>query len=415
MCQLRQGLTRSVFLPSADPVGGRKPEVSEKNALLGQGTTLAMHPDFLPNYRSPDGSGPLELVEATEWRDGEVVTGRLRARRSGLEFAVEQGAPRLIRAEEMTPQREVDQRQIDDSDRKIERWIAEQSLTPELAEAIRVHEEEKVARTEFLFQAFDYDDPSERYVLDLGCGDPSLTLRFAQLGFRCFALDFAPYRLCENGARYIEQSGCHFERVVALMSRLPFPDRMFDLVFVSAALHHATPNREEEFEWYNPRNMFDTLREVKRVLKRHDEGGRFIAAGEGVYPDDMPVSERPLEKVAKVNGCYESHYTMAEYLSQFEAVGLYPMFFANQLDRRLYMDAYLPDGSKYPFLRPENNVTLDRLWEFRHHARRNVQSGAMHHILPDWMHFRRLYPWRITEPSTWLPSAQAYWRLRRTA
>jgi len=37
-----------------------------------------MHPDFLPNYRSPDGSGPLDLVEATEWRRGEVVTGRLR-------------------------------------------------------------------------------------------------------------------------------------------------------------------------------------------------------------------------------------------------------------------------------------------------------------------------------------------------
>lgn len=376
---------------------------------------FAMHPDFLPNYRSPDGSGPLELVEATEWRNGEVVTGRLRARRSGREFPIQDGAPRLVRDEDMTPQRALDQSQIDHSDHKIDRWIDEGTISAELTEAIRVHEEEKVARTEFLFEAFDYDDPSERYVLDLGCGDPSLTHRFAQLGFRCFALDFAPYRLCQNGSRYIESTGAYFERVVALMSRLPFPDRMFDLVFVSAALHHATPNREEEFEWYNPRNMFDTLREVKRVMKRPDEGGRFIAAGEGVYPDDMPVADRPLEKVAKVNGCYESHYTMAEYLSQFAAVGMYPMFFANQLDRRLYMDAYLQDGTRIPFLRPDDNVTLDRLWEMRHHCRRNTPRGTMHQILPDWMHFRRMYPWKLTEPTNWIPSAQAYWRLRRSA
>ncbi len=374
-----------------------------------------MHPEFLANYRSPDGSGPLELVEATEWRNGEVITGRLRSRRSRAEFPIAEGSPRLIMPEEMTPQRAVDQRQIDLSDQKIDRWIATETLSPELAEAIRIHEEEKVARTEFLFQAFEYDHPGERYVLDLGCGDPSLTWRFAQLGFRCFALDFAPYRLCHNGARYIVESGLHFERVVALMSRLPFPDRMFDLVFVSAALHHATPNREDEFEWYNPRNMYDTLREVKRVLKRHDEGGRFIAAGEGVYPDDMPVADRPLELVAKVNGCYESHYTMAEYRSQFESVGLYPMFFANQLDRRLYMDAYLPDGTSTPFLRPDDNVTLDRLWQMRHLCRRNVPHGLMQQILPDWMNFRRLYPWKLSEPQTWLPSAQAYWKLRRSA
>ncbi|MDZ4783162.1 MAG: class I SAM-dependent methyltransferase [Planctomycetia bacterium] len=374
-----------------------------------------MHPEFLPNYRSPDGSGPLELVEVLEWRNGEVIRGRLRSRRTGAEFPIEDGAPRLIVPEELTPARAVDQRQIDLSDQQIDRWIAEQTLSPELTDAIRIHDEEKFARTEFLFQAFDYDSPGEKYVLDLGCGDPSLTLRFAQLGFRCFALDFAPYRLCHNGGRYIEDSGQHFERVVALMSRLPFPDRMFDLVFVSAALHHATPNREDEFEWYNPRNMFDTLREVKRVLKRHDEGGRFIAAGEGVYPDDMPVSERPLEKVAKVNGCYESHYTMAEYLSQFEAAGIYPMFFANQLDRRLYFDGYLPDGTRLPLLRPDDGVTMDQLWRMRHLCRRNATAASLREVLPDWMHFRRLYPWKLHEPAGWLPSAHEYWRLRLSA
>jgi len=374
-----------------------------------------MHPDFLVHYRSPDGGGPLELVDAREWRQGEVITGRLKARRTGAEFPIEQGAPRLVLPGDLTPRRAIDQRQIDLSDKKIDDAIAAGTLSPELTEAIRVHEAEKTARTEFLFQAFDYESPGERYVLDLGCGDPSLTLRFARLGFRCFALDFAPYRLCENGARYIAHSGLHFERVVALMSRLPFPDRMFDLVFVSAALHHATPNREEEFEWYNPRNMFDTLREVKRVLKRHDEGGRFIAAGEGVYPDGMPVSERPLEKIAKVNGCYESHYTMAEYLSQFEAAGIYPMLFANQLDRRLYFDAYTPDGAKTRLLLPDDNVTNDQLWRLRHLCRKHASPARLREIFPHWMRFRRLFPWKLGEPGRWLPSAQEYWRHRRSA
>ncbi|MDD5622982.1 MAG: class I SAM-dependent methyltransferase [Actinomycetota bacterium] len=53
---------------------------------------------------------------------------------------------------------------------------------------------------------------------------------------------------------YIQNEGVHFERVRGNMNELPFRDKIFDLVFITASLHHSS-------------DISNTLREVYRVLK----------------------------------------------------------------------------------------------------------------------------------------------------
>jgi len=373
----------------------------------------SMKLEFLPGYRSPDGAGPLRLVEVTKRDSTEICAGTLRCEATGREFAIRDGAPLLVCSEDMTQQRRTDLRKIEYWDRRLDLQIRMGTVPEALAAAIRQHDGQRAARTEFLFRALKYRQPHKRHLLDLGCGDPLLTERFARLGFRCYALDFAPYRLCRNGSQYVRQ-GAYFERVSALMSRLPFVDGLFDVVFVSAALHHATPNREDEFRWCDPANMYDTLREIKRVLKPHEDGGRLILTGEGVYPDDMPIEDRHLERAARFNGCYESHYTMAEYVSQFERAGIFPMLFANQLDAVLYMDGYLPDGMKIPLLNPWDGVDQATLWKLRRRVRQNVPRAVLERILPDWIELKRL-PRPPMEQLRRLARARRYLKRRRPA
>lgn len=91
-------------------------------------------------------------------------------------------------------------------------------------------------------------------ILDLGCGDGSLTERLAGLGAEVVGVDASPAMV-----RAAEARGLHVEEADA--TRMPFSDGSFDAVFSNAALH-----------WI--RNQDAMLGEVRRVLRRQ---GRFVA------------------------------------------------------------------------------------------------------------------------------------------
>lgn len=65
---------------------------------------------------------------------------------------------------------------------------------------------------------------------------------------------------------YIQNEGVYFERVRGNMNELPFRDKIFDIVFITASLHHSS-------------DISITLKEVYRVLKPM---GRLILINEPV-------------------------------------------------------------------------------------------------------------------------------------
>lgn len=234
-----------------------------------------------------------------------------------------------------------------------------------------------------------YKDPSKRFVLEIGAGDTKITQRFSELGFNCFALDFADYRICHDSDEYFKNNGKHFERVIALMNKLPFQDHFFDIVITHASLHHATPTDMDNFEWFNPDNMLDTLIEIKRVLKQKESGGIFIAAGEGVYPDNILPENRKLEQLAMTGGSYEAHYTMSEYQSLFNKTGLYPTFFSNAIDGNLTLIGYCQNQNKLDLVKFSNYISKNSLHFFSNACKINGNWDNLQELFPDWISLKK--------------------------
>jgi len=230
-----------------------------------------------------------------------------------------------------------------DRDKSVEsdRIILEQKRRGNYVGEARFREDEyrrdTFERTEFFFRNFDYDAPHKRQILDLGSGEPYLASRFARLGFNVIALDYTLARL-EMAHALFEREGSYFERLLALMTRMPLRDQSIDIVFSHASLHHATPHRPEEFRWFDPHNMLDTLREVRRVLK---PDGLFLVSGEGVYAEELPDEDRWLERNAQKTGCYEAFYKLSEYEWAFRETGVYPHLSAWWRDNRLRLGTFL--------------------------------------------------------------------------
>jgi SAM-dependent methyltransferase len=330
-----------------------------------------MRRDLLPYYRSPGHLAPLEIAEV-ELETSEIREGKLRCSATGRTYPVQAGAAILIDEEDMT-ERRISDRDINElSDRRIE---AEGGVSD--AEGQRrasAYDYAMVVNTDPLFSGLEYEEG--RTALEIGAGDTRLAAQFAQLGFTVFASDFMPYRLCTSADRRIPEVG-HFERTACLMNRLPFGDQTFDLIYMHATLHHATPLKDADFAWFDPANMTDTLRELGRVLKPRPEG-MFVLAGEGVYPEGIAERDRYWEQDAMKSSCYEHWYTMSEYESAFSAAGLWPNLWLNQEHLVLSGHGYSAEGDRHEVLAPEDGVTIDTLAWFASRAR-NLER-----LLPSW-------------------------------
>ena len=286
------------------------------------------------------GKGEWSLAEASrDYR--EFLSGTLTCRGCGRAYLLKGGAVEFLSEEELGELRRTDRDNSAESDRIILERKRRGNFVGELRQREDEYRCDTVARTEFFFHNLEYDTPHKRYVVDLGCGEPLLASRFVQLGFNVIALDFVFARL-DTAHGFFEREGTYFERVAALMTRLPLRDQSMDIVFSHASLHHATPHRAEDFRWFDPRNMLDTLREVRRVL---NPNGLFLVSGEGIYDEGISDEERWLEHKAQETGCYEAFYKMSEYEWAFREAGVSPSIWATSRGNRLGVATFV--GGRY--------------------------------------------------------------------
>jgi SAM-dependent methyltransferase len=166
--------------------------------------------------------------------------------------------------------------------------------------------------------------------LDLGGGSGWLAAELARRGLRAVSLDIEdpweraaqiadgqPQRDFELVTDTAEIQPGEVDFVVGDMDALPFADETFDLVTMSAALHHSEdPNR--------------TLQEAARVLK---VGGTLLCLNEpvkGVFRDEGPILHGRGEEAG------EHLYSAGAYLSFLRRAGLKPrLHFPGWVDARL--------------------------------------------------------------------------------
>lgn len=286
------------------------------------------------------------VCRATEWSVSaaasnycEILEGHLKCQSCGRLFPLQNGAVDFVLDEDLTDARRLDREMSATSDHNI----LEQKRRGEFVGEVRRREEQyrraTFERTDFFFRGLDYDNPGSRTVLDLGCKEPFLSTRFARAGFNVVALDFTFPRL-DLAHEYFERDATYFDRLLALMSRLPLRDQSVDIVFSHASLHRSTPHRAEDFRWFDPNNMVDTLREVRRVLK---PDGLFLVSGEGEYAEELSDEQRHLEREAQRTGCYEAFYKISEYERAFRTAGVFPHLWAQwrEDENRLRVGTFL--------------------------------------------------------------------------
>ena len=99
---------------------------------------------------------------------------------------------------------------------------------------------------------------SNASILDIGANNCWASAEFSKKGLRVTALDISDTELqgLKSADQFIEKGGIYFERVMSIMSCLPFQDSSFDYIFCSAALHHN-----------KPKELQQTLNEIFRVLR----------------------------------------------------------------------------------------------------------------------------------------------------
>lgn len=296
-----------------------------------------MKESFVTMLRCPICGASDWVLESGESNEVEVLEAKLTCRACGRTFPVSGGVVDLVPLEMLADLQVRDREEAAASDRRI----AGQKRQGTFVGKERAREEEyrigSFERTEFLFGNIEYDAPQQRWVLDLGSGPPTLSNRFARLGFNVVALDFIPSRL-EGAHELFQRDGTFFERVAGMMENLPLGDRTIDLVFSHASLHHATPRRAETFKWFDPANLLDTLREVRRILK---PDGLFLVSGEGEYPEEVTEEDRHLEREAQKTGCYEAFYKRSEYEWAFREAGIAPHLWAQSYENRLRVGTFL--------------------------------------------------------------------------
>ncbi|HEY4662926.1 MAG TPA: methyltransferase domain-containing protein [Candidatus Humimicrobiaceae bacterium] len=167
----------------------------------------------------------------------------------------------------------------------------------------------------YMFEKIDLS--GKETILDLGSGRCWSTRFFARNGCYAVGIDIllAKYVGLLTGDIYIRNEGVYFERVRGNMNDLPFRDNIFDLVFITATLHHSS-------------DVYMTLKEVHRVLK---PTGRLILANEPVGG----FKKNKLDCAEIKVGINEHVYRLWTYVRNLKKIGFTYSIFP-------YMGSYFP-------------------------------------------------------------------------
>lgn len=170
-------------------------------------------------------------------------------------------------------------------------------------------------------QAVSKIDLTGKRVLDIGAGRCWSTRRLMLSGASyAMALDILKERFIglETADIFIQHDAACFDRVVGDMNGLPLRGGVFDIVFLTATLHHSS-------------DLSKTLQQVAHVLASN---GTVIITNEPVRSVLLP---RDLTGCAEIeHGINEHVYSIFEYLSALRRAGLCPkMFFPRSIALKL--------------------------------------------------------------------------------
>lgn len=349
---------------------------------------------YLPIYQSPHSGSPLISVETISDSDIDVRDGKVFCEKTGIEYSIIDGQLHIYNKDHIPLILEKDIQVFAQAHINIENQKNAGVIdTPNSLLREKIYKKAKYLNTEFLFSNFEYERPDKKFVLEIGVGDTSLIQKFAGMEFNCFALDIFPNLMRASGDLYLAEGGSYFERVISPMSHLPFQDNTFDVIYMHAALHHAIPRKQEDFEWCNPNNMRDCMKEIDRVLKSRKNGGALFLLGEGIYPEGTPIESRHYEIQSKKGSVYESWYTISEYIQLFREVGRFPNIFSFQENHIAQIDGFLENGERVNLVKLDDNLGGNNfVSHFFNTCIKNISIEVQKQLLPGWIKLSNFLP-----------------------
>jgi len=249
------------------------------------------------------------------WHDEEIGNGVLACSKCDISYPVKDGIPDLIREPSKTVQSE--RAAYAESKRGILNRI--NGLSPKRRTDELLH----IASMEHTGEQFQdtsrinlngmlkmiHPEPGQR-LLELGAGSGWLTCSWASLGYRCVATDISADLKLELSPLLMDREHVYFDRIVADMTRLPF-GQVFDVVFVSASLHHAE-------------DLYLSISEGARVLR---PGGMFVIINEPMHGFIRRSGKHFIDQAAEDNpGINEQSFNYLQWRNAFRKVQLNPEY-----------------------------------------------------------------------------------------
>jgi SAM-dependent methyltransferase/uncharacterized protein YbaR (Trm112 family) len=131
-------------------------------------------------------------------------------------------------------------------------------------------------------------------ILEVGASFGWASRRFAQRGCDVVALDITFYLMTAD--LYFKEDGTYFERIKSDMSKIPFKDESFDIIFSHSVIHHC-------------KDLSKLFAEFYRVLR---PGGRVVALHECAFGLFEDKSGEALQEAIH-EGFNENAYTLPEW------------------------------------------------------------------------------------------------------
>src|SRR4030042_252701 len=256
----------------------------------------------------------LKTVEVnTDIKEDEIREGHIKCRSCDKSFIIKDGILDLLinsDSEIVSEQKGWDQLK--------EAIVNTDDLMLSLPDALGEHKSAWKSQAEnfkYMFEKIDLN--GKETILDLASGRCWSTRFFARKGCCAVGIDIllTKYVGLRTGDIYIKNEGVYFERVRGNMNDLPFRDKMFDLVFITATLHPSS-------------DVYKTLKEVHRVLK---PTGRLILANEPVGG----FKKNKLDCAEIKVGINEHVYRLWTYVRNLKKLGFTYRIFP-------YMGSYFP-------------------------------------------------------------------------
>jgi SAM-dependent methyltransferase len=286
-------------------------------------------------------SGEKFILHVEEENAQEVRQGELRTESGTHRYRIIDGVAELLPMSELDRdtlrEREVrDEKRRDWSVERQRPYLNDNKAEPWIWPAFAANVEQGLAQL----------DLRGCFVLDIGCATAWSTRMMVERGAQAVALDISTGILRDAEAQFA--TGVYFDRIAATMTQIPTADAVFDVVFASAAVHHAS-------------DLAQTFREFARVLK---PGGTLVLVSEpvhGVLRAGQKFGEVDIEA-----GMNEHVYSLSAYQQAAQSVGfvsriLFPADLQNQLAGNSLMPPSLPIRmlkTLWPVLKPFQNLLL---------------------------------------------------------